>query len=441
MPGTLYQQLFILLLAIILIIFFTSKIRIHPFFALLGVASLTGLLAGIPVGDLINVMKEGFANIMKPLAFIIVFGITLGILLERSGSTEVLATFILNRLGGKNSALAMAITGFIAGLPIFCDSGFIVLSGLNLSLAAKARIRVIIPAVSLATGLYSVHCLIPPHPGATAAAGIIHVSIGKLIALGMLTAIPAMVVGYLWAVYAGKKFGDDQLIAETTNMSMERKPSIVQSIAPIVIPIALIAAKAFTEQISGSFWSSFIQVAGEPVVALFTGVLLCLFNFRSEHRKTFGVIFNESVERSGNILLIIGAGAAFGAVLAAMKISESFKDTLPLENLGILFPFLLAALLKTAQGSSTVAIITTASITEPVLASLGLDSETGRLLAVLSMGAGSMILSHANDSYFWVILNFQRLRMQPMLAVFSVATMWMGVVSLLVIYALSLLLE
>jgi gluconate:H+ symporter, GntP family len=440
MPGSFYQQLFILLLAIILIVFLTSRLRIHPFFALIAVSALTGVLSGLPAEALINVMKDGFANIMKSLAFMIVFGITLGILLERSGSTAVLATFILKKVGIKNSALAMSITGFISGLPIFCDSGFIVLSGLNLSVAAKAGISVIIPAVALATGLYSVHCLIPPHPGATAAAGILGVGMGKLILIGILTALPAMFAGYLWAVFAGRKFGDDKEAAHETYIAPEHQPSVVLSVLPVVIPIFLIAARAYVAKAPVTFLSSFINIAGEPVIALFIGVILTLFNFRSVNRKSLESVLHESVERSGNILLIIGAGASFGAVLGAMNIGGNFSHVLPLEKLGILFPFILAALLKTAQGSSTVAIITTASIIEPLLPALGLESENGRLLAVLSMGAGSMILSHANDSYFWVILNFQKLTMQPMLKVYSVATLGMGVVSLLMVYVWSLLL-
>src|SRR6185503_1562505 len=148
-------------------------------------------------------------------------------------------------------------------------------------------------------------------------------------------------------------------------------------------------------------------------------------------------LLRDSVEKAGGILIIIGAGGAFGAILAATKIGVHFSQVLDLGALGIFFPFLLTAVLKTAQGSSTVAIITAAAIVRPLLASLGLDSQTGRLLCVLAMGAGSMILSHANDAYFWVIAKFSGLDMKTMVRVYSIATLLMGVTSIMMVFILS----
>ncbi len=195
-----------LLTGVALIVLLTAKYRVHPFYALILSSFVVGLSVGLPVTDVISITKDGFGNIMKSLGIIIVLGTTLGVLLEHTGSTKVMASFILKKTGEKYAALAMSITGFIVGMPIFCDSGFIVLSGLNNSLAKRTAIPTVVMSVSLATGLYAVHCLIPPHPGAAAAAGIIGVDIGKMILIGILVAIPAAVVGYLWANYAGKKF-------------------------------------------------------------------------------------------------------------------------------------------------------------------------------------------------------------------------------------------
>ena len=158
---------------------------------------------------------------------------------------------------------------------------------------------------------------------------------------------------------------------------------------------------------------------------------------RSLKKEALGNLLQESAEKAGNILIIIGAGGAFGAILAATKIGDHFNTELPLAALGIVFPFLVTAVLKTAQGSSTVAIITAASIILPLLSALGLDDPEGQLLCVLSMGAGSMMISHANDSYFWVIAKFSGIEMKPMLQVYSVATMLMGLTSLLMVYLLS----
>jgi GntP family gluconate:H+ symporter len=174
---------------------------------------------------------------------------------------------------------------------------------------------------------------------------------------------------------------------------------------------------------------------GDPVIALAVGVLLAFIALRS--RDGVSKVLYEAAEKAGGILVIIGAGGAFGGVLAATNIGQHFSEALPLATLGILFPFLLTVVLKTAQGSSTVAIITAASIVLPLLPALGLDSDHGRLLCVLSMGAGSMMISHANDAYFWVISRFQGLTMNSMLKVYSVATMLMGLVTFLMVFILS----
>jgi GntP family gluconate:H+ symporter len=387
----------------------------------------------------INVTKDGFGNIMKSLGLIIVLGTTLGILLEHTGSTKVMASFILRITGERYAALGMSITGFIVGLPIFCDSGYIVLSGLNKSLAKRTGTSMIIMAVSLASGLYSVHCLIPPHPGAAAAAGIIGVDFGKLILFGLVVAVPSTIVGYVWANYAGKKIKtvveeDEIHVAEDTH-----RPSVINAFLPVIIPVILIGLKSFLAiENSNNTWLLHLFLSiGDPVIALSIGVLLA-FNCKPGWKKnTVSILLRDAAEKAGGILVIIGAGGAFGAILAATKIGEHFSQSLALGSLGILFPFLLTFILKTAQGSSTVAIITAASIVKPLLPALGLATGNGPLLCVLAMGAGSMMISHANDAYFWVIAKFSGLEMKPMLKVYSVATVLMGLVSLGMVYLLS----
>ncbi|HYJ65120.1 MAG TPA: GntP family permease, partial [Parafilimonas sp.] len=174
------QSIIFLCIGIGVIILLTAKFHVHAFFALMIACFVTGLGVQMHAADILTAMKDGFGNIMRSLGFIIVLGTTLGVLLEHTGSTKVMAAFILKKTGERNAALALSITGFIVGLPIFCDSGFIVLSGLNKSLAKRTGIPIAVTSVSLATGLYAVHCLIPPHPGAAAAAGVINVDVGKL---------------------------------------------------------------------------------------------------------------------------------------------------------------------------------------------------------------------------------------------------------------------
>jgi len=435
-----------LLIGIAVIVVLTAKFRIHAFFALLITCFIVGLSVQLSFEEVMTAVKEGFGHIMKSLGLIIVLGTTLGVILEHTGSTRVMASYILRKVGEKNAALSMSITGFVVGMPIFCDSGYIVLSGLNNSLAKRTGISMAVMAVSLATGLYSVHCLMPPHPGAASAAGIIGVDFGKLILWGILIAIPVSMIGYLWAAYAGKKFpppADQHKEAEIVEKDeSNRLPSVTSAFLPVLIPILLIAIKSFItiEPHDDSLWLKILSAIGDPSIALAIGIALALSSMRPMKKERLGALLQEGAEKAGGILVIIGAGGAFGAVLAAVKIGEHFSDALPIASMGLFFPFLLTFILKTAQGSSTVAIITAASIIFPLLPTLGLDDENGKMLCVLAMGAGSMMISHANDAYFWVIAKFSGLEMKAMLKTYSVATLLMGLTALLSTYILSLIL-
>lgn len=440
--ASLTQVLICLLIGIALIVLLTSKYRVHAFFALILSCFVVGLGVQMPVDVVITTIKDGFGNIMRSLGLIIVLGTTLGVLLEYTGATQVMATYIMRKVGEKRSALAMALTGFIVGLPIFCDSGYIVLSGLNKSLAKRTHTPMAIMAVSLATGLYSVHCLIPPHPGAAAAAGLIGVDFGKLILIGIIIAIPASAVGYIWANYMGKKLPDtveheDEVLVENAHL-----PSVIKSFLPVIVPILLISLKSFitVDPALNSKWLMMFLSLGDPVLALTIGVLLAFNCRRSWNTQSVGKLLHDGVEKAGGILIIIGAGGAFGAILAATKLGDHLSQALALGSLGLFFPFLLTFVLKTAQGSSTVAIITAASIVAPLLPALGLDTPNGHLLCVLAMGAGSMMISHANDAYFWVIAKFSGLELKTMLKVYSVATLLMGLTSLAMVYVLSYIL-
>lgn len=444
MPVSYVQLLFALLAGIAFLVLLTTKYHIHPFFALVIACFIVGLGTGFTVPEVLTLVKEGFGNVMKSLGLLIILGTTLGVILEFSGSTVVMANYILKKIPPRFSALSMAIIGFIVGLPIFCDSGYIVLNGLVKPLSRRTSISLTTMAVSLAAGLYSVHCLIPPHPGVSAAAGIIGVDFGKLILIGSLVGIPAMLTGYLWANYAGKK----NPVKESSLHYKEEpesffQPGVLNSFLPVIVPILLISLKSFLlmeqkETLSG--WKNIVAVLGEPSIALFIGVLLAFNNKALWKKTTVNTLLHNAVEKAGPILIIIGAGGAFGAVLQATKMGEHLNNAWLLSNLGIFFPFLLAVALKTSLGSSTVAIITAASIIFPLLPVLGLDSNEGRLLCVLAMGAGSMMISHANDAYFWVISKFSDIDMRTMLKVYTTATILMGLISFFFIYLLSLLL-
>jgi len=438
MTNSLPYILTLLVAGITLIVILSTKFKVPAFFSLFLACLLVGLGIKMPLGDVITTAKDGFGNILKNLGLIIVLGTALGLLLEYTGSTTVMAGFLLKKMGNRFAPLAMSITGFIVGLPIFCDSGYIVLSGLNRSVAKRTGISIAIMSVSLATGLLSVHCLVPPHPGASAAAATIGVDFGKLILIGSIVAIPAMIIGNLWATYAGRNT-PDRIINDITEIEVSEGPSLIKACLPVFVPIILIAIRSFlTKEIAGyPAWLSVLFSLGDPVIALFIGVLLAFNCKRGWNKGELSKILQESVEKAGGILVVIGMGGAFGAILMATKLGEHLSQSMALGSMGIFFPFLLTSVLKTAQGSSTVAIITASSLVLPLLPALGLDTETGKLLCVLSMGAGSMMISHANDAYFWVISKFSGLEMKTMLKVYSVSTILMGLTTLAMVYILS----
>jgi gluconate:H+ symporter, GntP family len=435
-----FPQIIIFLIAgIVSIILLTVKYKVHPFFALLIACFVTGIGVQMPVEQILQHIKTGFGDIMAKLSIIIVLGTTIGVLLEKNGSTQVMANFILELVGRKRSSLALSITGFIVGLPIFCDSGYIVLNGINRSLVKATGIAVATMSVSLGSGLYAVHCLLPPHPGATAAAGTLGVEPGLLILYGFFIAIPAMLAGHWWAVYAGKKTSHSTEMDEGSTETVEERPGTALAFLPVIVPIVLMATKSLVslEKQNGNLMSRLLAVVGDPSVALGIGVLLAILITKNK-KKDLSRHLSQAVEKAGGILIIIGAGGAFGAILAATDIGDHFSKTLDLKTAGIWFPFLLTCILKTAQGSSTVAITTASVIVLPLLPGLGLDSTSGKLLAALSMGAGSMMISHTNDAYFWVISKFSWIDIKTMLRVHTIASVWMGLATMVAIYILSL---
>ena len=433
------QLVFFLLAGIASIILLSVRFRVHPFFALVIACFVTGLGVQIPFLEILTLIKNGFSDIMAKLALIIVLGTTIGVLLEKNGSTQVMANSILKLVGQKNSSLALSFTGFIVGLPIFCDSGYIVLNGINRSLIKRTGIAVATMSISLASGLYAVHCLLPPHPGATAAAGALNVDFGKLILYGIVIAIPAMLIGHWWAVRTGRKSGTEIKHDAGEEEESSSKPKVITSFLPVIIPILLMALRSIVtlEKNKTGLLGAVFTIIGDPAVALAIGVLLAMLNGKNS-KHSLSLHLSSAVEKAGGILVIIGAGGAFGAVLAATNIGSHFSELFNLKVAGLWFPFLLTALIKTAQGSSTVAIITASSIVLPLLDPLGLHAENGKLLTVLAMGAGSMMISHSNDAYFWVISKFSEIDIRTMLRVHSVASVLMGLVTMIFVWLLSL---
>jgi GntP family gluconate:H+ symporter len=443
---SLLYGLSLILAGIILIIVLTSWLKIHAFLSLFLVSLVLALLV-LPFPEVVPALKKGFGDTVASIGLIIIFGAVIGVTLDVTGATVSMASYILGKTGNKNASLAMSITGFATGLPIFCDSGFIVLSGLNRSLTAKSNSNPVFMATVLACSLYSVHCLIPPHPGATAAAGIIGANIGQLVLVGIAVAVPASAAGYCWARFMTKRSSLKTVTEATTTIeekTTDNLPSPGRSFLPILIPLLMITGKSligFLFPGSTSTWTKIAELAGDPVIALLTGMFLSFLLLPVFNRKTISHILSVSIEKAGPIIIITAAGGIFGAIIKATGTGEQAGDFLSQTRLGLLIPFLLTLILKTAQGSSTVAIITAASIMGPMLDNMGFPGETGRLLVMLAMGAGSMIVSHANDSYFWVITNFSKIEADDTLKVYSTATVIMGLTAFAVVIVLSLFLN
>jgi GntP family gluconate:H+ symporter len=434
----------LVLVAIVCVILLTSRFKFNAFFALVLVA-LALALATNSLDKVVPTLKTGFGNTLMAIGLIILFGTTIGVVLDKTGATYAMAHYILGLTGKDKAARAIAITGFMAGLPIFCDSGFIVLSGLNKSLSRASGVSIVRMAGSLAIALYTLHCLIPPHPGITAAAGIMNGSLGNLVLLGVVIALPAAVVGYVWIKIMSARFGaDEDAGKEPEDLSTRKLPGTLPSFLPVVLPLLMIMFSSFMALIPGALPPSVmpvVQFLGDPVIALLVGVALALMLVPRENFGKINDMFAEAIDKAGPILAITAAGGAFGAVIKATGIGDQVSGLVSGSNLGLIVPFALAAILKTAQGSSTVAAITSASIIASMLAPLGLDSDMGRTLALLSIGAGSMMVSHANDSYFWVVTKFSDISPNSTLKVYSTATVAVSLTSFSIIWVLSFVLR
>ncbi len=431
----------LLVSSIAAIILLSARFKFNTFFVLLIVAATVGFAAGFDGEKVINMLKIGFGSTLEKIGLLIIFGTTLGILLEKSNATLSLANFILSKTGEKNAPLAVVLMGFLIGLPIFCDSGFVVLIGLVMSLVGRIPKSHVMLVICLSSALYTVHCLVPPHPGITAAAGILNVDIGRAMLLGIVLAVPPTIVAFFWAKYINQKSG----ITFTQNIDIQsidtkNLPMATASFLPIIIPILLISLKSIAQLnqpiIPSSLFST-IKFIGEPMVALFIGILLTIPLFKKIDKKDVNVLFDTALDKSGAILAVTAAGGAFGEVIKALDLGNVFGESLAASGLGLAIPFTLSAIFKTAQGSSTVAVISTASIVAPLLASIGLDTEGGHLLTLSAAGAGSMFFSHTNDSYFWVISKFSNLDTTTTLRAHSTASALMAIVAFLSVWVAS----
>jgi len=430
----------LVIVSILLIIVLTSVVRLNAFLSLF-VTALLLAIATLPDRSVVEILQQGFGSTLASIGFLIIFGAIIAVVLDHTGGAVSIATSILKKTGTHKAAPAIGITGFVTGLPIFCDSGYIILSGLTGSFSAKGKVALPLVAFVLATSLYSVHCLVPTHPGALAASGIMNANLGYLILLGTLFAIPATLMAYWWIKWrTGSQLMQESLVP----VAPEKRelPSVSLSLLPVLTPIVLIAIRSLLTIIDAADATLITRVLafiGQPVMALLMGVVLSLPLLGKPSIANLNQVLESALQKAGPILIVTAAGGMFGMVIKETGVGAYAGSLLIHTGIGLAVPFLIAFMMKTAQGSSTVAIITAASLVVPMLPSLGLDSENGKLLAMLAMGGGSMMVSHANDSYFWVVSRFSGVNVDTTLRIYSSATVVMGVTVFLLVWISSFL--
>jgi GntP family gluconate:H+ symporter len=435
------MALLFLAIMVVLIILFTGKWKVNAFFVLLAVAFIYGLLIGMPLKDIIANVKAGFGGTLSSIGIVIIAGTMMGIILEKTGAALVMTRTILGWVGKNRSPLAMNMAGFVVSIPVFCDSGYVILTPLNRALAKESAKSMAVMAVALATGLYATHTMVPPTPGPIAAAGTLSADLGMVILYGLIASIPAALIGYVWAVKVAGRYdippGESESYSELL-AKYGKLPSPFASFLPLVLPIVLILCKSFADlPVEGEIgaFRQFISNIGDPIVALLIGVVCALFlvPWRDVWTAT-DEWMGQGIKDAAIILAITGAGGAFGRILQGSPMVDYIKDTLSGASVGIFLPFIISAAIKTAQGSSTVAIITTANIIAPMLGQLGFNPA----LCVIAIGAGSMVVSHANDSYFWVVSQFSNLPVNIAYKVYTSATAAEGIVAMIAVYIMSL---
>ncbi len=437
-----------LIVSVLFIILGTTRWKLHPFLVLLLASYLAGMLSGLAPAGIASVIAHGFGDIMATIGIVIVLGTLIGTILEKSNAAIRLANLVLSIVGKRFPGLAMSIIGYIVSIPVFCDSGYIILSSLKKSIVYKTGKPSVTLSIALATGLYATHTFVPPTPGPIAAAGNLGLNdqLGLVILVGLAIAAFSIFTGYLWAIVAGKKYStteDNQIVDDITEQALQL-PSSTKSILPIIIPIVLIAIRSIatypTFPLGKGIVFSFFDFTGQPVNALFIALLFSFWLLPSFNKDTLTGWIGDGITAAAPILLITAAGGAFGAVLKEARIGDTLGQMLVEYRLGIFLPFIIAAAFKTAQGSSTVSLVATSALIAPLLPSIGLDSEYGKVLAVMATGAGAMTISHANDSFFWVVTQFSGMDVKTGYRTHTVATLIQGTSAIALIYILSLFL-
>ncbi|WP_067719837.1 GntP family permease [Nocardia yamanashiensis] len=463
----------VLLIAII-------RFKLEPFIALLLTGLGLALAAGLPVAKIVgtplkageSLLETGFGGILGHIAVIIGLGTVLGAILERSGGADVLTEKLLKVFGEKGAPVAMGLLGLIFGIPVFFDIGIFVLAPLVYVAAKRGGRSLVLYAMPMLAGLSMTHAFLPPHPGPVSLGGLLGVSLGWLIVMGFVCGIPGFIAaGIVWGGWIGKRVhvevpeeflvrkddGDAPAVtpgadtepgdngspaggsgsiatAVPTTTVTKRPPSVALIGGIIAVPLILILGATFGSQllIANSKPLQVLTFLGTPAVALLITVLIAFYVLglrRGSSVQELSAITAESLRPVGMLLLVVGAGAFFGKVISATGIGTALAETMSAAGLPVIvLAYLISCGLRIAQGSATVAIVTTGGIVAPLVA--GHDySQVSLALIAMAIAAGSIILSHVNDGGFWIISKYFNLTVKQTLQTWTVLETVLSVVS------------
>lgn len=440
--------------AIVVMIVAISKFKIHPFLSIMAVSLILALVAGLPLTGIADVIGAGFSGTFSSIGIVIILGALIGSILEQTGAAFKLADMVIKVVGKKNPELAMELMGWVVSIPVFCDSGFVILDPIRKALVRRTGTSSVAMTVALSAGLYISHVFIPPTPGPIAAANTLGIGDNLLLVmgLGLVASILPLASGLIFAKYIGKKIKSEDEIAtgnevvktyEELVAEYGKLPGGLNALAPILVPVLFMAlgsvASVFKDALPAFVYDLF-TFFGKPVIALAIGTIFAVAQLAiAKKMKDFYNITNDTLKTVGPILFVTAAGGVLGKVISSSDMVNFITSNAGvLSSIGIFFPFILAAILKSAQGSSTVALTTTAGIMAPLMDAMGLNTPVLAALTVMAIGAGAMTVSHANDSYFWVVTNFGKMKPEQGYKTQTMLTLVMGVSAMIGIFVLSL---
>ena len=420
------------------IIFGTAYTKLHPFIVILIAAVILSILLGIAPLEATGLIFKGFFKIIKNIGLLILFGTIVGAALEQSNATLALAKGILKSLQKLPLPYAISCIGYLVSIPVFCDAAFVILSQLNKTLSSQTKTPLVGLTVALSTGLFAPHVLVPPTPGPLAAAANLNLeNLILLIVVGGSIALILIFVGGWYGNYLIKKnkyIESKESFKNPTTEEITELPSFSKAILPILIPISLMCLGTLLKVVPSFIGLEYLILLTKPTAALGIGMLFAFRLLYKQPKKNISKAIKKGFKQAIPILVITGMGGALGRVIQTIPLQDYALEISTFSGFGILIPFMIAALLKTAQGSSTVAIITTSSIIFPLLSVLGLDSEMGKVWAIMALGVGSMTVSHANDSYFWIVSQMSGMDVKTAYRTHTVGTLLQGTVGLIVVF-------